>query len=103
MQRQSQRDIMLKAEAIYRFIKGDDKIETLVMSPPEDVSLFAYDASIYEAMGSLVKEERQSINKMVKFFEVVNVLSYEKNFKRKKPILTNKRVDEIRNHQEESK
>lgn len=87
----------LAAEAILRFLAtDDDKLGTLIMCKPEDVELIASDYNIYEALGSIAKDDKFDMNKLRKFFEVVDIVSYKEGMKKEKPILTHERVDEIR-------
>jgi len=83
--------MMLKPEAILRYlVSDDDYVDTLIMCRGSEVDLVATDSDIYEALGSIKSHDRFNMNKLKKFFEVVHVYSSEKK------ILKDERVDEIR-------
>ena len=88
--------IFLKAEAILKYFSGNENIETLIMCKPNNVVLFTYDQSLYEAIGSLNQEEKQQITKLTKFLENVHILSYKEKLKQPRKILKQDRVDELR-------
>ncbi len=89
--------VFLKAEAILKYFLGNDKIETLVMCKPNNVTLFTYDQSLYEAIGSLKQDEKDQLTKLTKFLEQVNILPYEAKLNQPRKILKQERVDELRN------
>lgn len=90
------RSMVLKASAIVKYFLGtDDKIDTLIKCKPGDVELSCYDQSLYEALGSLKDYDGFDFRKLVKFLESVNIVSYKNKFG-SKPILTDERVDELR-------
>lgn len=88
--------VFLKAEAILKYFLGNEEIETLVMCKPNNVTLFTYDQSLYEAIGSLKEEEKTQLAKLAKLLENVNVLSYQETLKQQRKILRQERVDELR-------
>lgn len=88
--------IFLKAEAILKYFLGNDKIETLVMCKPNNVELFTYDQSLYEAIGSLSQEEKHQLTKLVKLLENVNIVSFKEKLNQSRKILKQDRVDELR-------
>lgn len=89
--------IFLKAEAILKYFLGNEKIETMVMCKPNNVALFTYDQSLYEAIGSLKPEEKTQLTKLTKFLENVHIFSYKEKIKQPRQILKQERVDELRN------
>ncbi len=88
--------IFLKAEAILKYFLGNEKIETMIMCKPNNVVLFTYDQSLYEAIGSLEQEQKQQLTKLTKLLENVNIVSYKEKLKQPRKILKQERVDELR-------
>lgn len=90
---QKPKKMMIKPEAILRYlISDDDKMDTLIMCQGEQLSLMTTDHYVYEAMGSIKPYDNFRLNKLVKFFQVVDVHSQGK----KKDILKEERVEELR-------
>ena|SRR3989344_4483701 len=88
---------MLESHIILRYlVKDDDKIDTMVMCKKPDVELMAADFSVYEALASLKPNDNVKLNKLAKFFEVVDVVSYKYANKKEKPIMKHERVEELR-------
>ncbi|MBS3122901.1 hypothetical protein J4434_08530 [Candidatus Woesearchaeota archaeon] len=83
----------LTAEAIMRYFKGDEKLSTEIMCNTIP-NLVTSDQSLYEALGSFEDKSQIDLNKLVKFLEVVEIMSYAKTFGPRK-ILTPQRVDEL--------
>ena len=83
----------LTAEAIMRYFKGDEKLSTEIMCNTIP-NLMTSDQSLYEALGSFEDKSQIDLNKLVKFLEVVEIMSYAKTFGPRK-ILTPQRVDEL--------
>ena len=95
--------MMLKAEAIYKYLIGiSDKLDTLVMCKPENISLMTYDQSLYEALGAIEDKSKISYPKLIKFLEVVDVHPFKEKVGERK-ILKDNRVEEIRNSTEGDK
>lgn len=93
----AQQKMFIKAEAILKYLLGtNEQIETLIICKPNDVQLFTYDQSLYEAIGSLDPEEKQCLQRLTKFLESVDILSYSRTFKHPRVILKQERVDELR-------
>ncbi len=87
----------LKPETILRFFMGvDDEIDTLIKCKGSEIELVTYDHDLYEALGSLKEYDSLDVRKLIKFFEVVDIISYRKNTGKEKPILTHERVDQLR-------
>ncbi|MBT4540145.1 hypothetical protein HOC35_01410 [Candidatus Woesearchaeota archaeon] len=84
----------LKAEAIIKYFNGDNTLETEIMCKPKN-NLVTSDQSLYEALGSFEDKSLVDINKLVKFLEVVEVISFVSTFKQPRKILTPQRVDEL--------
>lgn len=83
----------LTAEAIMRYFKGDENLSTEIMCNTTP-NLMTSDQSLYEALGSFEDKSQIDLNKLVKFLEVVEIMSYAKTFGPRK-ILTPQRVDEL--------
>ena len=91
-----QKSMILKASAILKYFLGtNDKIDTLIKCKPSNVDLSCFDQSLYEALGSLKEYDDFDFRKLVKFLESVDIVSFKKNVK-ERPILTDKRVEELR-------
>ncbi|MBW2991871.1 hypothetical protein KY345_01500 [Candidatus Woesearchaeota archaeon] len=89
----SVKKMMIKPEAILRYlISDDDKMDTLIMCQGEQLNLITTDYYLYEAMGSVKPYDEFKLNKLVKFFQVVEIQSHG----RKKNILKEERVEELR-------
>lgn len=87
----------LTSEAILRYLIGeDDKIDTLIMCESSEVEILTSDFEIYEALGSIKPYDSFKLNKLTKLFETVKIISYEDNTRKPKNILTDKRVEELR-------
>ena len=87
----------LKPDTILRYLITDDlDIEVMIMCKGEKMNLITTDKDVYEALGSIKPYDNFKLNKLVKFFEVVNITSYEDITKNKKPILKESRVEELR-------
>jgi hypothetical protein len=90
----------LRAEMIYKYLMGDEKLETQVMCKPNDLDLVTTDQSLYEALGSIEDKSKINYSKFVKFLEVVDVMSFRYSMKKNRKVLKIERVKEI---QEKSK
>jgi len=93
---EKQKSMVLKASAILKYFLGtDDKIDTLIKCKPDNVELNCFDQSLYEALGSLKDYDEFDFRKLVKFLESVDIVSYKQNVQ-ERPILTDERVEELR-------
>ena len=85
------------SEAILRYLIGeDDKIKTLIICESSEVEILTSDFEIYEALGSIKPYDSFKLNKLTKLFEVVKIVSYEETMHKQKSILTDARVEELR-------
>ncbi|MAG08516.1 hypothetical protein CMO89_03515 [Candidatus Woesearchaeota archaeon] len=90
--------ISLTSENILKYlITEDDKINTLITCKGSEFNFITTDHAVYEALGSIKAYDPFKLNKLTKFFEVVKVVSFVNVFKKDKPILKEKRVEELRN------
>lgn len=88
----NKQQMKLNAESIVKYLIGnDDKMDTLIMCKSSELNLVTTNHALYEALGSIRPYDDFKLNKLVKFLEVVKILSLENN-----PILTEERVEEIR-------
>ena len=86
----------LNADVILKFlIEEDDKLDTLLIYNPNK-QLVTSDYAVYEALASSKPYDNMNINKLKKFFEVVDVISYRTANNKDKPQLTEERVEQIR-------
>jgi len=93
--RQRQR-FVLNSETILRYLIGnDEEIETLIMCKGSEVDLVATDFNVYEAIASVKPYDEFKLNKLTKFFEVVEISSYRES-RGEKPIIKDERVEELR-------
>jgi len=95
--------IYLKAEIIHKYLSGDDDTETLIMCKPETMELVTTDQSLYEALGSIEKKTELNYNKLVKFLENVDVMSFKQALRKERKILKEERVAEIRKKSKHAK
>lgn len=93
----SKQKMYLKPEALLKFfLEADDKIDTLIKCKGSEIELVTYDHDLYEALGSLKDYDSLDVRKLIKFFEVVDIISYRKSSGKEKPILTHERVEQLR-------
>lgn len=89
--------MFLKAEQLYRYFMGDEELDTLILCKPEGLTLLTTDQSLYEALGALEDRSKLDMHRLVKMLESVEVLSYRYALDRNRRILTEARVQQIRN------
>ena len=96
---ENKQSMLIRASAVLKYFLGtSDRIDTLIKCKPDDIELLCYDQSLYEALGSLKDYDEFNFRKLVKFLESVDVISFKKNVKKPRPILTEDRVDELRSN-----
>jgi hypothetical protein len=88
--------MFISAEALLRFLMGEDKLHTLITTQNSQVELITTDQAIYEALGSVEDRKEIDINLLVKFLEVVKVFPHTEFTKEERKVLTHERVDELR-------
>jgi len=87
-----EKEFILLPSAILKYLIGkDEEIDTLVLCKSSEVKLVTSDKAVYEALGSIKQYDDFKLPKLVKLFEVTKIQAAKQ-----KPILTDKRVDEIR-------
>lgn len=95
MSRKQQR--YLTAEAILRYLlQTDDSIDTMIKCNPSDVRLVTTDQSLYEALGSVKNYDDINLRNLIKFLEVVDIVSFREKIRKPRKILSEKRVEELR-------
>ncbi len=88
--------IVLDSATILKYLIGkDEKIDTLIMCKASGVDLITMDFNVYEAIASIKGDDDFKLNKLAKFFEAVDVVSYRAR-KGEKPILKDDKVKELR-------
>lgn len=93
----SSKSMMLKASAILKYLlQSDEQIDTLITCKPSNVELICYDQSLYEALGSLKEYDNFNSRRLVKFIESVDIISFKKNMRQQRPVLTDERVEKLR-------
>ncbi len=92
----ARKQVYLRAEMIYKYLLGDEDMETLVFCKPGKLDMITTDQSLYEAIGSVKDKEHINYSKLVKFLENVDVLSFRHALKKKRTVLREERVREIK-------
>ena len=83
--------VYIAPEVVLQYLITDtEALDTLIMCTSAEIVLYATDRDVYEALGSVKPYDQFKLNKLTKFFEVVEILRAHKD------ILTEKRVEELR-------
>jgi len=89
--------LLLKPELILKyFITNDEKTDTLITCKTSNYELTTTDFDVYYALTAIKPYDNFNFNKIKKFFEVVDILSYKKVKGHEKPKITDKDVEELR-------
>lgn len=89
--------VQLKAGQILKYFIGQDKeLEELIILNPEQKKIVTTDKELYEAVGSVQKEDAFKLSKLTKLLEVVDVYPYKGTTKKEKPILTFTQLEALR-------
>lgn len=95
--RPNQNREFLKAAQILRYLISDDEdMSTKILCNLEQKNFVTTDKELYEALGSIKDYDDFKRAKLTKFFEVVDVYPFKMAAKRVKPILTFKKVEQLR-------
>ena len=86
----------LRAEAILKYLMGQEELHTLITTKNTEVDLVTTDQSLYEALGSVKNRDEIDINLLVKLLEVTTINSFKDMMKKDRSILTPERVEELR-------
>ncbi|PIY60529.1 hypothetical protein COY95_01300 [Candidatus Woesearchaeota archaeon CG_4_10_14_0_8_um_filter_47_5] len=87
----------LKADVILAYLLNkDDNLDTQITCGGGASSLITSDQSLYEALGAVRPGDNFVSNRLLKFLENVDVVSYRRLFGREKSVLTTGRIDELR-------
>lgn len=88
---------VVRAETILKYlITDDDATDTLITARSSTMHLMTTDFEVYQALASIKHYDPFNFNKLKKFFEVVEIISYEESTNQKKPILKEQDVEAIR-------
>ena len=88
------RKTYLAAKDIVKYFLGDDKLDASILCQAT-TNYVTSDQSLYEAIGAFPDKSKIELNKLVKFLEVVEVVSYEQTFRQKKKVLTPERAESL--------
>ena len=89
--------VYVEPHLILRYLISDDeKLDTMIVCKPKDLGLYTTDLALHEALCSIKPFDNFKLNKLVKFVETVDVLSYNKETGKEKPIVTHERVESLR-------
>ena len=89
--------LMLKPELILRYLIGDDdETDTLIMCKNSTINFITTDHDVYQALCCIKPSDNFNFNKLKKLFEVADIASFKEKFGRDKIIVTEKRVEELR-------
>lgn len=87
----------LKAGVILRYLlQTDDAVDTMIKCNPGKVQLITTDQSLYEALGSVKDYDSINLRNLIKFLEVVDIVSFREKMGKQRKILTESRVEELR-------
>ena len=86
----------LRPEAILKYLRGDETLNTLITAKNTEVDLVTTDQSLYEALGSVEDRSEINMNLLVKLLEVTSIVSHQEMMKEDRKILTEDRVKELR-------
>ena len=96
MESQKQK-MFVKSETILRYlITDDDATDTLITCKSSEIDLVTSDHDIYRALASIKLYDKFNLNKLKKFFEVVEIVSYAQTMRKPKPIIKEEDVENIR-------
>ena len=84
----------LRAHHIVKYLLGDEGLDTRVTCSNE--SFVTTDQSLYEALGSIDDKSKINFFKLVKLLEVCKIQSFEESMNQPRKILTDSRVEEIK-------
>lgn len=95
--RKNQETVFIKPEILLRYlITDDDAVDTLITCKHVEYDLVTSDNTVYQALGSITDYDNVRLNRLTKFFEVVDVFSAKEKTGKPKIILTQARVEELR-------
>ncbi|MFH2021589.1 MAG: hypothetical protein ABIJ34_09350 [archaeon] len=93
---ENKQKMFINAEALLKYLKGEDQLHTLITTQNHMVELVTTDQSIYEALASVEDRKEIDLNLLVKFLEVTKIVSYAESTKETRKILTPERAEELR-------
>jgi len=95
--------MFLRADAILRYLRGNEELHTLITTKNTEVDLVTTDQSLYEALGSIENRSEIDLNLLVKLLEVTTITPFQEMMKQDRKILTDERVKELRDMVSEKK
>jgi hypothetical protein len=95
--------MLLRPQAILKYLKGDEKLHTLITAQNTEVDLITTDQNLYEALGSVENRSEINLNLLVKMLEVTTIHHHKDMLKEERKILTPERVEEIKKDIENEK
>ena len=91
------RSIRINAETILKYlISSNEEIDTKIICKDPNVNLITTDKDVYQALGSIKQQDNFQLNKLTKFFENVDIISWKERTRKEKGVLTFERVEELR-------
>ncbi|MCF7862132.1 hypothetical protein K9M79_07890 [Candidatus Woesearchaeota archaeon] len=88
------KQMFISAKDILSYLSGEDEMDTLITCNPLKDTLITRDYDIYEALTCL---EKIDVNRLKKFFENVDVVSYKNVTGKNKQPITHERVEQLLN------
>ncbi len=89
--------VFIKPEILLRYLITDDEtVDTLITCKNTEYDIVTSDNTIYQALGSIQQYDNVKLNRLTKFFEVVEVFSAKEKTGKEKRLLTHERVEELR-------
>ena len=89
--------VYVEPHLILRYlVTEDEKLDTMIVCKPNDLGLYTTDLALHEALCSIKPYDNFRLNKLVKFVETVDVLSYNKETGNEKPVVTHEIVESLR-------
>ena len=67
----------LNAQTVLKYLLGDEEIDTLITCKNDQTNFVTYDHDLYQALGSLQKEDEFKQHRLVKFLENVDIVSFK--------------------------
>ncbi|NTV23704.1 MAG: hypothetical protein HGA85_04990 [Nanoarchaeota archaeon] len=92
----SKQKFFLKPEAILKYLKGDEKLQEIVLFKPEDVDLVTSDQNLYEALASVEDRSQINLNLLVKLLELVTIQPHMELIKVPRHPITHEEAEELR-------
>ncbi|MBN2457575.1 hypothetical protein JXB31_00400 [Candidatus Woesearchaeota archaeon] len=95
--KENKQRMYLRAEAILKYLTGNEKLHTLITTQNTEIDLVTTDQSLYEALGSIDDRAKIDMNLLVKLLEVTTIVPFKDMMKHDRKVLTPERAEELRN------